>query len=64
MRRAEEEEEEFVMGTNRLKSNKSALYKRKNDNLGQFFRSRRVRRLMDRHESYLLKWLVFVETNY
>jgi hypothetical protein len=39
-------------------------YKRKNDNLGHFFRSRRVRRLMDRHESYLLKWLVFVETNY
>jgi hypothetical protein len=39
------------------------FYKRKNDHLGQFFRTRRVRQLIDRHESFLLRWLFFVETN-
>jgi hypothetical protein len=38
-------------------------YKRKDDHLGHFFRTRRVRQLLDRHESYLLKWLLFVEKN-
>jgi hypothetical protein len=39
------------------------FYKRKNDHLGHFFRTRRVRKLIDRHESFLLRWLFFVETN-
>jgi hypothetical protein len=39
------------------------FYKRKNDHLGHFFRMRRVRKLIDRHESFLLRWLFFVETN-
>ena len=37
--------------------------KRKNDRLGHFFCSRRVRQLKDRHESFLLKWLSFVDAN-
>jgi hypothetical protein len=38
-------------------------YKRKDDYFGHFFRTRRVRPLLDRHESYLLMWLLFVEKN-
>ena len=34
-------------------------FKRKNDHLGHC----RVRQLIDRHESYLLRWISFVETN-
>ncbi|CAF3688675.1 unnamed protein product [Rotaria socialis] len=37
--------------------------KRKNDHLGHFFRTRRVRQLKDRHESFLLTWLAFVDAN-
>jgi hypothetical protein len=29
------------------------FFKRKGDNLGHFFRGRRVKQLIDRHESYL-----------
>ena len=39
------------------------IFKRKNDQLGHFFHWRRVRQLIDRHESYLLRWISFVETN-
>ena len=34
--------------------------KNKNDSLGHFFRQRRVRKLMKRHESLLLHWIDFV----
>jgi hypothetical protein len=37
--------------------------KRKNDHLGHFFRGRRIRQLIERHESYLLRWIFFIETN-
>lgn len=39
------------------------FHKRKNDYPGQFFRMRRVRLLLDRHELFLLKWFGFVEAN-
>ena len=39
------------------------FFKRKNDNLGHFFQNPRVRLLKERHESYLLRWLLFVEEN-
>ena len=38
-------------------------HKRKNDHLGHFFRGRRVKQLLDRHEPCLLKWLCFTEAN-
>jgi len=38
-------------------------YKRKNDHLGHFFCMRRVKQLIDRHESFLLRWLSFVESD-
>ena len=40
-----------------------SFYKRKGDHLGHFFRGRRVRQLRERHESFLLKWLLYTETN-
>ena len=39
------------------------FYKRSNDNLGHFFQNYRVRQLKERHESFLLRWLLFVEKN-
>ena len=39
------------------------IFKGKNDHLGHFFHCRHVRQLIDRHESYLLRWISFVETN-
>ena len=39
------------------------IFKRKNDHLGHFVHWRRVRQLIDRHESYPLRWISFVETN-
>ena len=36
--------------------------KRKNDHLGHFFRRNRIRRLIQEHESLLLKWISFIET--
>ena len=39
------------------------IFKRKNDHFDHFFHWRRVRQLIDRHESYLLGWISFVETN-
>ena len=39
------------------------FYKRRNDNLGHFFQNERVQLLKERHESYLLRWLRFVEKN-
>jgi hypothetical protein len=36
--------------------------KRKNDHLGQFFRRKRIRQLIQKHESFLLKWISFIET--
>jgi hypothetical protein len=35
--------------------------KRKQDNMGHFFRLRRVKKLRERHESLLIKWLDFVD---
>jgi hypothetical protein len=35
--------------------------KRKGDSLGHFFRLRRVKKLIERHESLLLKWIEFVD---
>jgi hypothetical protein len=37
------------------------FHKRKNDHLGQFFRSNRVKLLINNHESLLLKWMSFIE---
>ena len=34
--------------------------KRKNDSLGHFFRMNRVKKLVNRHESLLIKWIEFV----
>ena len=39
------------------------IFKKKNDHLGHFFHWRRVRQLIDRYESYLLRWISFVETD-
>jgi hypothetical protein len=39
------------------------FYKRKGDHLGNFFRRRRVQQLIKRHESYLLKWIFFPESD-
>ena len=36
--------------------------KRKNDHMGQFFRRKRVKLLLQKHESLLLKWIQFTET--
>ena len=35
--------------------------KRKQDNMGHFFRLRRVKKLRERQESLLIKWLDFVD---
>jgi len=37
------------------------FYKRKNDHLGQFFRTNRVKKLIEKHESFLLRWISFTE---
>ena len=37
------------------------FYKRKNDYMGQFFRRRRVKLLIERHQSFLLRWLTYIE---
>jgi hypothetical protein len=37
-------------------------HKRKNYHLDHLFQARRVKQIIDRHESYLLKCLLFVET--
>ncbi len=39
------------------------FHKRKNDQLGQFFRYRRVKLMIDHHESLLLRCLYFIDTN-
>ena len=36
-------------------------YKRKNDNLGQFFHISRVKLMIHNHESLLVKWISFTE---
>ena len=38
------------------------FYKRKKDHLGHFFNTKRVKKLIERHESLLLKWISFIET--
>lgn len=37
------------------------FYKRKNDHLGQFFRYKRVKLLISKHEPLILKWLSYIE---
>ncbi len=34
--------------------------KTKNDSLGHFFRMNRIKKLKNRHETFLLKWIDFV----
>jgi hypothetical protein len=38
------------------------FHKRKKDHLGQFFRTNRVKQLIKEHESFLLRWISFIET--
>jgi hypothetical protein len=38
------------------------FYKRKKDHLGQFFRNKRVKPMIDKHESLLMRWISFIET--
>lgn len=39
------------------------FYTRKNDHLGHFFCMRRVKQLIEHHESFLVRWLSFIGTN-
>jgi hypothetical protein len=37
------------------------FHKRKKDQFGQFFRSNRVKQLIEKHESLLVKWISFIK---
>jgi len=39
------------------------FFKRKGDNPGHFFRGRCVQQLIHRHQSYLVKWIFFTESD-